>query len=258
MLLILSPSKTLDFETLSPISATSELFFHSQTQTLVEAFEKLSGEDFSNLMGISAKLGKLNAERYQKFSTAATKQAMFAFKGDVYEGLQATNFSKEDISYAQEHLRILSGLYGLLKPLDPIAPYRLSMDTRLSQNPTLSPSLPETLYQFWGERISEALNRDLQQTKSKFLLNLASQEYAKALNLKILSAELINPVFKDWKKDRYKVIGFYAKKARGMMARYVIQNQIRDLAKIKNFTDEGYAYNEELSTNEELVFTRKP
>ncbi|WP_036486255.1 peroxide stress protein YaaA [Myxosarcina sp. GI1] len=257
MLLILSPSKTLDFEMPSPTSATSELDFYSQTQKLVKALGKISKQELSNLMGISDKLGKLNAERYQNFSQAATKQAMFAFKGDVYEGLQAINFSDEDITYAQKHLRILSGLYGLLKPLDAIAPYRLEMGTRLSQNPSLSKSLPETLYQFWEDGITEALNRDLQQTKSQIVLNLASQEYAKALNLKILSAKFISPVFKDWKNDKYKVISFYAKKARGIMARYIIQNRITNLAGIKKFTEAGYIYNEELSTEKKPVFTRK-
>lgn len=256
MLIILSPAKTLDFETPAPTSATSELLFSSH-KTLVKALEKLSKEELSELMDISANLGKLNTERYQNFTKAATKQAIFAFKGDVYQGLRATEFSEADIAYAQEHLRILSGLYGLLKPLDPIVPYRLEMGTRLSKNSSLSKTLPETLYQFWGDRLTEALNRDLQRTKSRFVLNLASQEYARAINSKVLAANIINPVFKDWKNNKYKVISFYAKKARGMMARYAIANQIKDLADIRNFTDGEYVYNQELSTEKKPVFTRK-
>lgn len=206
-------------------------------------------------MSISDKLAGLNAARFAQwqpeFTLANSKQAVLAFNGDVYAGMEAQNFSESELDYAQTHLRILSGLYGLLKPLDLMQPYRLEMGTKL-ENPK-----GKNLYEFWGNSITEKLNEQIAATDSSYLVNLASNEYFKSVKKKNLNAELITPSFKDWKNGQYKMISFYAKKARGMMVQYLVKNQVTDLAGLLQFDLAGYEYNEALSKPNEPCFTRR-
>lgn len=255
MLIVLSPAKNLDYESALPTRKHTKAALLADAQELIEQLKPLAPHELSALMGISDKLGQLNFDRNQQwqlpFSMANARQALFAFKGDVYVGLDAYDFSEEDISFAQDHLRILSGLYGLLKPLDLMQPYRLEMGTRFENN------RGKDLYQFWGDLITEQLNKQLKKLKQNQLVNLASNEYFKSVNNAALNAEIITPVFKDWKNDKYKIISFFAKKARGLMSAYIIKNKITDVAQIKDFDWEGYSYSEELSSSSEWVFTRK-
>ena len=258
MLILISPAKTLDFETPSNISLFTQPDFLTETNQLVEQLRQLSATEISALLKISPKLGELNTQRYQTwhqpFDIHNAKQAILAFKGDVYQGLDVESFSTEDLHFAQEHLRILSGLYGLLRPLDLIQPYRLEMGTKFNQ---LSlPNIPANLYEFWDDKLTEILNSQLAKQNSKIIINLASNEYFKVVNTKILQAEVITPIFKDWKNDKYKIISFYAKKARGLMAADIIKNRWKNIEEIKNFTQAGYNYNPELSKGNQLVFTR--
>lgn len=259
MLILISPAKTLDFETPSRLKRFSQPEFLTDTAKLVGQLKRLSSSEISSLMKISDKLGVLNANRYQtwhsKFDTTDAKQALLAFQGDVYQGMKADEFKPQDFNYAQEHLRILSGLYGLLRPLDLIQPYRLEMGTKLT-HAKLQKLSADNLYQFWNDKLTEAVNRQLEKLNSKSIINLASNEYFKALNPQLLTGEIITPVFKDWKNGKYQIISFYAKKARGMMAAYLIKNEIENINAIKDFAEAGYSYNAELSGDRELVFTR--
>ncbi len=254
MLVVISPAKNLDYETPAATKMHSQPLFLDHAQQLIEQLRQLAPHDISSLMGISDKLGLLNFDRFQQwaqpFDADNAKQALLAFNGDVYTGLQAESFSAADFTYAQQHLRILSGLYGLLRPLDLMQAYRLEMGTKFAN------SRGANLYAFWGDIITEALNKQLQQLKSQTLINLASNEYFKSVKPKQLNAEVITPVFKDWKNDKYKIISFYAKKARGLMAAYIIQQRITDLEGLKGFDLAGYGYNEAMSSAGELVFTR--
>ena len=258
MLILISPAKTLDFENSSKISLFTQPDFLTETNQLVEQLKKLSPTEISTLLKISPKLGELNAQRYQTwqqpFDIHNAKQAIFAFKGDVYQGLDVESFSTEDLHFAQEHLRILSGLYGLLRPLDLMQPYRLEMGTKF--NHISLPNIPSNLYKFWGDKLTQILNKQLEKQNSKLIINLASNEYFKAVNTKILQAKIITPIFKDWKNDKYKIISFYAKKARGLMAADIIKNKRQNIKDLKDFTQAGYAYNSELSQGDQLVFTR--
>ena len=206
-------------------------------------------------MKVSDKIGELNHQRFMNwhtpFDSDNAKQAVLAFKGDVYTGLDAQNFKAADFKFAQKHLRILSGLYGLLRPLDLMQAYRLEMGTKFENQ------RGKNLYEFWGDEITNALNAQLKKVKSDVLVNLASNEYFKAVKPKNLNAEIITPVFKDFKSGKYKIVSFYAKKARGLMSAYVIHNQITDVEDIKGFDYEGYQYNPEMSTAREWVFTRE-
>lgn len=255
MLLVVSPAKNLDYdsELATQTYTQPELLEHSQQ--LIERCVKLSPVDISNLMGISDKLAGLNAARFgqwsQPFTTDNARQAVLAFNGDVYTGLDAASFSEQDFSFAQKHMRILSGLYGLLKPLDLMQAYRLEMGTKLDN------SRGSNLYQFWGELITDKLNQALKEQGDEVLINLASNEYFKSVKKKSLNAEIITPAFKDWKNDQYKMISFFAKKARGLMARYIIQNQLTSIEQLKSFDLGGYQYNESLSKGNDWVFTRK-
>ena len=228
--------------------------FLKESQEIVDVIKKYSPDDLSKLMNISKDLGLLNANRYQDFKTPFNlknaKQAIFAFTGDVYKGLDANTLSDTGLEYAQGHFRILSGLYGILKPLDLIQAYRLEMGTKISINNSSS------LYEFWSNRITSELNSNLESTKSKFLLNLASNEYSKSIDMKSLNA-VITPVFKDWKNGQYKIISFFAKKARGLMSRYVLENQINSPNDLVGFESDGYVFNEEFSTEISMTFTRK-
>jgi len=255
MLMVISPAKTLDFETPVTVSKTTQPEFLDSAETLIEQLRELSPAQVSGLMSISDKLGLLNFDRFQAWQRPLTKKnarpAVLAFKGDVYSGLAAETFTHEDLDFAQQHLRILSGLYGLLRPLDLMLPYRLEMGTRFANRGGAN------LYAFWGDRIAQALNEQLAHADERVLVNLASQEYFKAVPLKTLEAQVITPVFKDWKNGQYKIISFYAKKARGMMSAYIIKNRLTRVEKIKDFDTGGYRYQPDLSSATDWVFTRR-
>lgn len=253
MLMIISPAKTLDYESPLTTETHTQPDFLDDACELIDQLKELEPHQVSNLMSISEKLGQLNAERFQTWHTPFTpdnaRQAVLAFKGDVYTGLDAESFSEEDFSFAQKHLRILSGLYGLLKPLDLMQPYRLEMGTRFEN------TRGKDLYAFWGSKITDALNQ-LLASDDKVLVNLASVEYFKSVQKKHLDARLVTPQFKDWKNGQYKMISFYAKKARGLMCRYAIQNRITQADDLKGFNLEGYYFSEDQSDNNNWVFLR--
>ncbi len=255
MLTVLSPAKTLDFETPAPVKPTTQPELLDSSEKLVDILSTKSPHDLQQLMGISDALAELNVERFHQwnrpFTTENAKAALLAFKGDVYVGLDAPSLSKGDLDFAQDHLRILSGLYGVLRPLDLMQPYRLEMGIKLD-NPEGS-----NLYHFWGEQITEKLNESLAKSGSSTLLNLASNEYFKSVKKKTLDGDIISPAFKDWKNGQYKMISFFAKKARGTMAAWVIKERINDAADLKAFDLDGYVYNPELSDEATPVFTRK-
>ena len=255
MLIVISPAKSLDFETPANVKTATQPALLDRSQQLVDQLKQFAPQDFSNLMGISDKLAVLNYDRYQQWKTPFTqenaKQALLAFTGDVYTGLDAPSFSDRDFDFAQQHLRILSGLYGLLRPLDLIQPYRLEMGI------TLRNAQGDNLYQFWGKTLAIEINRQLEQIGSGQLINLASNEYFKSVDNDTLDAEVITPVFKDWKSGKYKIVSFFAKKARGLMSAYIIKNQLTDVEQIKAFTSGGYQYSDELSSDKEWVFCRR-
>lgn len=255
MLIVISPAKTLDFETSSPISTATQPDFLPQSQQLIDTLTPYSPDQVSSLMKISDKLAELNVNRYHDwhtpFNSSNAKQASFAFKGDVYTGLDAPSLNEADLLWAQDHLRILSGLYGALRPLDFMQAYRLEMGTKLKN------SGGKDLYAFWGDTITDALNQQLEQLGSSLFVNLASQEYFKAVKHKNLNADMITPDFKDWKNGKYKIISFYAKKARGLMTRWIIENRITEAEKLKKFSVAGYRYSDAESINGKLIFTRE-
>ncbi|MDP2533445.1 peroxide stress protein YaaA [Photobacterium damselae subsp. piscicida] len=255
MLIVVSPAKTLDYE--SPLVTEQytlpELTEHSQQ--LIEVCRELTPMDIARLMKVSDKIAGLNAARFAEsvptFTPENARPAMFAFKGDVYTGLAAETMTAKQIAYAQQHFRMLSGLYGLLRPLDLMQPYRLEMGTKL-ENPRGA-----NLYQFWGNIITDKVNLALAEQGDDILVNLASNEYFKSVKPKQVKGTIITPVFKDAKKGQYKVISFYAKKARGLMARYIIDNQIDSIEKLKEFDAAGYYFVAAESTATELVFKRE-
>ena len=255
MLMVISPAKTLDFETPVVTDIHTRPDFLNEAETLIEELRVLSPPQVSELMGISDKLGDLNFGRYlnwsRPFNTKNAKQAVLAFKGDVYTGLDAEHMTEKQLEWAQDHLRILSGLYGLLRPLDLMQAYRLEMGTRFAN------SGGKDLYAFWGEKITDALNTELAKEKTPILINLASNEYFRSVQTAQLNAQVITPVFKDWKGGKYKIISFYAKKARGLMSAYIIKNRIKNVEKIKQFNVDGYEYNEAMSSAKNWVFTRE-
>ncbi|BFM04916.1 peroxide stress protein YaaA [Halioxenophilus aromaticivorans] len=254
MLMVISPAKTLDYDTKPSTKTATQPDFLQDSQILIDELKQLSPHDISGLMSISDQLGVLNYDRFQEwsqpFDADNAKQAVLAFKGDVYTGLEAENFNRSEYSFAQKHLRILSGLYGLLRPLDLMQAYRLEMGTKFAN------SRGKDLYQFWGDKVTDALNEQLKKLKTDTLVNLASNEYFKVVNKKRLNAEIITPVFKDLKNDQYKIISFYAKKARGMMAAWVIENGVTEVDGIVDFNRAGYQYNEAMSDAKQWVFTR--
>ncbi|MGY0218405.1 peroxide stress protein YaaA [Endozoicomonadaceae bacterium StTr2] len=255
MLAVISPAKTLDYETAPVIAKSTQPRLLDESELLIEEARKLAPADISSLMKISDKLGQLNAARFEAwsrpFNKDNAKQAVLAFKGDVYTGLDAETLGADEFAFAQQHLRILSGLYGLLRPLDLMQAYRLEMGTKMGN------TRGKDLYAFWGSIITDLVNKDLKASGSDTLINLASNEYFKAVKAKDIKGEIITPVFKDWKNDQYKIISFYAKKARGMMCRYMIDNQITDPEGLKEFDTDGYQYNEAMSSDKEWVFVRK-
>jgi cytoplasmic iron level regulating protein YaaA (DUF328/UPF0246 family) len=250
MLLVISPAKTLDYSN-PEYSSHSQPDFPSEVNDLVGVLKKKSASQISKLMHLSDTLASLNVERYKNFtetfSPDNSKQAVLAFKGEVYAKMEADLFSAEDLEFAQQHLRILSGLYGLLKPLDLIQPYRLEMGTPLKTKKGTN------LYQYWGTKISKALNEAGQ---GKTLVNLASQEYFKAVDQKTLKIPVITIHFKEYKEGKYQVVGFFAKQARGLMARYAILNRVTDPEQLKVFGEEGYKFSAPLSTAQDWVFVR--
>ena len=254
MLIVLSPAKTLDYETSAPISTFSQPDLLTESQLLINRCQKLSMQDIASLMKVSDKIAGLNVARFSEwqtpFSLDNAKQALFAFQGDVYTGLQAQTLTSQTLDYAQQHLRILSGLYGVLRPFDLMQAYRLEMGSRLDNE------RGSNLYQFWGNLITQTLNDTLKAQGDDLLVNLASNEYFKAVKKKELKGEIITPIFKDQKKGQYKIISFYAKKARGLMARYLLENQLTSIEQLKAFDADGYYFVENQSTETELVFYR--
>ena len=254
MLTVLSPAKTLDYET-APITQSATLpRFMDQSALLIEDARGLNPDDIRALMGVSEQIAHLNHERFMNWQSESTsdnaKQAVLAFKGDVYTGLQAGTLSEDDLDFAQTRLRILSGLYGLLRPLDLMQPYRLEMGLKFTNQ------RGKNLYEFWGEQLTDTLNADLVSAKTEVLINLASNEYFKAVKPKLLNADIITPQFKDLKNGQYKMISFFAKKARGLMARYIIDNRITEPEALKSFSEAGYYYSDEQSQGDQWVFLR--
>jgi uncharacterized protein len=254
MLALISPAKTLDYESNLPTDSFTIPRLLDQSQQLVDVSRKLSALEIANLMSVSEKIANLNVERFRDwhadFDFSNARQAIFAFKGDVYTGLDAYQLSDDALHYAQQHIRMLSGLYGLLRPLDLMMPYRLEMGTKLKNERGAN------LYAFWGNQITDLINADLADQNSKLLVNLASDEYYKSVKESKINAEIIKPVFLDEKNGKFKVISFYAKKARGLMARYIIENKVEKIEDLKSFSSEGYYFDAESSLKGELVFKR--
>lgn len=256
MLFLLSPAKSLDYESALPAGVTaSKPLFTAQSQQLIDVLRQQSPQDIASLMSLSDKLATLNVARYEAWSPRSTvhnaRPAALAFNGDVYEGLQAASLSPEDLQWAQRHLGILSGLYGVLRPLDALQPYRLEMGTRLA-----TPA-GKDLYQFWGAQIAEHLNQRLQADATPVVVNLASQEYFKSVQRQVLKARVIECVFEDWKGGVYKIISFHAKRARGLMARYAITERVRLPQQLEGFALEGYGFVPAASEPDRLVFRRR-
>ena len=255
MLFLLSPAKSLDYESPIPEVAHTLPQFIPQSKELISVLREKSPQQIASLMDLSDKLATLNAARYEawspRFSAKNARQAVLAFDGDVYDGLQARQLSKADLEWAQSHLAILSGLYGVLRPLDLMQPYRLEMGTSLAVGPAAN------LYQFWGTRLADYLNDQLAGEKTPVVVNLASQEYFKSVDRKALKARVIECVFEDWSAGKYKIVSFFAKKARGLMARYAITKRITSPRKLEGFNLEGYAFDPVASEPDRLVFRRK-
>lgn len=254
MLMVISPAKTLDYTSAVSFKEYTEPQHIKEAEQLIKLLRKLSAQELASLMGISDKLAALNVARYGQwsntFTTENARQAILAFKGDVYTGLAVEDFTAQDFKFAQQHLCILSGLYGVLRPLDLMQPYRLEMGTKLTN------SKGKDLYAFWDEQISQWLNKALAEQGDDVLVNLASNEYFKSVKSKSLAANVVEVDFKDLKNGQYKIISFYAKKARGMMARFIIKHQLKKVEQLKEFDSEGYYYSAKDSTATKLVFLR--
>lgn len=253
MIAVISPAKSLDFEKEINVEHTLPRF-QNEALELIDVLNGKSEKEVQSLMNISEKLATLNVNRYQSFTKKKdpkeSKQALYAFQGDVYQGLEADTFNKEDVAFAQAHLRILSGLYGLLRPLDLIQPYRLEMGTQLQVNGY------SNLYEFWNDTIAKTLNKDLKKQGDNILINLASKEYFKSVDLNSLKARIIDVEFLDEKNGEYKIISFYAKKARGMMCKFIVDHKLKDPNDLRGFDYGGYLFDESRSSEDELVFTR--
>ena len=254
MIILLSPAKTLDYESPNINIGHSVPSLLSKSKILIKDLKSKKTNEIANLMKISDKLASLNSDRYKswkglKNETVNSKQAIFVFKGDVYQGLDINSFNKKDLEYSQNHLRLLSGLYGLLKPLDVIEPYRLEMGTKLKTDKG------KNLYEFWGQEICNEIVKDLKSIKSNTIINLASNEYFDSVkNIKEIT-NVVSPVFKDFSKGKYKIISFYAKKARGLMAAWILKNKIKE-DKLNNFNSDGYYFSPEESSENSPVFLR--
>lgn len=254
MITVISPAKTLDFDSDPLTSKHSTPDYLSDSQELIDVLAKKSKAQVAKLMGLSDKLSTLNVQRYRQwktpFSPDNARQALLAFKGDVYQGFDCDQWKAADFTFAQKHLRILSGLHGLLRPLDLIQPYRLEMGTKLKTG------RGKDLYSFWGDTITDAINDAIKSTRSKAFINLASNEYSNAVDLSRLTAPIVTPVFKDEKNGEYKVISFFAKKARGLMANYLIRERVKRPDDVKRFSVGGYRYDSESSDDETFTFLR--
>ena len=255
MIILLSPAKTLDYETKIKGPSFSSPYFLSKSKNLIKNLKNKKPEEISNLMNISEKLALLNSDRYKSWKGSRkespnSKQAIFVFKGDVYQGLNIEEFKKKDLDYSQNHLRLLSGLYGVLRPLDIIEPYRLEMGTKLKISNT------KNLYEFWSDDIANQILKDLELIKSNTILNLASNEYFNSVKSLEKSANIISPAFKDLSKGKYKIISFYAKKARGLMASWILRNKIQKEEDLINFNIGGYYFSETESSKNVPVFLR--
>ena len=250
---LISPSKTLNFDDYNTPGFNTDCRLLDDTTELHKILTSYSINGIKDLMSVSDKIAELNYNRFKSWEnpslSSKSKQAIYAFKGDVYSGLNAETITKDKFDFMQNNLRILSGFYGLLRPFDKILPYRLEMGTKL-QN-----SRGKNLYEFWGNKITDLLNKDFESEKD-IVINLASEEYYKSINNKNLNNKVITPVFKEYKNGSYKTIAIYAKKARGLMSRYIIDNEINNSDGLKTFTNEGYSYDESLSDNLKFVFTR--
>ena len=255
MFFVLSPAKNLNEKAPAPVKEFTQPYLLAEAEILMRQLRELAPQQIAELMHVSDKIALLNAERNAEWHTPFTpdnaKQAVFMFNGDVYEGIAADTLKPEQIQYLQQHVRLLSGLYGVLRPLDLMQPYRLEMGTAFAN------TRGKNLYEFWGDIITDLLNDTLAQAGSDILVNLASQEYFKSVNTKKLKARLITPVFKDEKNGKYKIISFYAKRARGLMVRYAAEHNITAPEMLKNFDYEGYAFNEAASNESEWVFMRE-
>ena len=254
MLVVISPAKTLDYKTTMPKHLATSFEFEAEAQELIDNLKTKSADDIKKMMKLSDKLVDLNRDRYEAwslpFSEDHARASVFAFKGDVYQGLDAYSLSNEDLDFAQQHLRILSGLYGVLKPLDKMLPYRLEMGTRLENDEG------KDLYSFWGAKIADKLVAHMPASEDRFLVNLASNEYFKAVKKDALDFEIITPQFLDEKNGKFKIISFYAKKARGLMSQWIIKNKITSKDDLLKFDLEGYYYDKEQSSETSPVFLR--
>jgi len=254
MLIAISPAKKLDYTTPAPVGEHSQPMHLDRASELIDIMRQKDSFEIASLMKLSMKLADLNMHRYQDWHTPFTpenaKQAVFAFCGDVYQGLDATTLNTTDIAYAQDHLRILSGLYGLLRPLDLMQPYRLEMSTKLATD------YGHNLYQFWGNIITKSINTDLKNQGDDILINLASNEYFSSIKKRDIRGRIITPAFKELRQGKYRIISFNAKKARGFMSRYIIQNQITNPEDIQSFDVANYRFNAELSSADTYTFTR--
>jgi len=255
MLIVLSPAKTLDYDTPAQTDVSTKPDFIKRSAELIDILKQQSPGQIASLMKISDQLATLNVNRYAEWSTRFTKknakQAVLAFNGDVYEGLDAASMNEKQLQYAQSHVRILSGLYGVLRPLDLMQPYRLEMGTRLAN------AVGKDLYAFWGDEVTDALNAQIAEAKATALVNLASEEYFKVVKPRLLHVPVITPVFLDWKAGKYKVISFYAKRARGLMARYAATKHLTRPQTLKSFDVDGYAFDEVESDANTWVFKRR-
>lgn len=255
MLFTLSPAKKLDYESPIKVPLSTEPDFVEPASELIDVLRGMPVDDVAKLMKLSDQLATLNAERYADweptFPENVARPAILAFNGDVYEGLDASTLSAQELKWAQKHLVILSGLYGALRPLDRIRPYRLEMGTRLAVGDA------RNLYEFWGDRITEWINQHLKGHRERVVVNLASEEYFKSVRPAKLEASVVQCVFQDYRNDTWKVIGFYAKRARGMMARFAVTEQVDSVAGLRDFAADGYRYVAEVSTEDRLVFRRR-
>lgn len=257
MLLVISPAKKLDFDTSAPTASTSEIAFQKETAYLAKAMKEYSAPQLAKLMSISKDLSELNRDRYQYFKPNSyvvdqnAKQAIFAFQGDVYKGMDANSFKAPEIKFAQKHLRILSGLYGIVRPCDLIQPYRLEMGIKLKTQKA------NNLHDYWSELVTKNINNELKKMKSKTLINLASNEYFKAINTNDIDGDILTIDFKQYKNGVYKTFGMLAKRARGMMSRYIITNKITDPEDIKAFNIDGYKFSKKDSSTTKYVFLKK-
>lgn len=254
MLILLSPAKTLDYS-VDPKSNHTAPQFLNQSAKLIKVLKEKEPKDIASLMGLSDKLATLNFDRYQSWKASkkvseTAKPSLLVFKGDVYQGLDAETLNSKELKFAQKHLRILSGLYGILKPMDVIKPYRLEMGTKLET------TLGKNLYEFWGDLIQDNVLADLASQKSDLVINLASKEYFSVMGKLPVELNIISPAFKDFKNGKYKIISFYAKKARGLMARWIIKNDIKDFERLTEFNVDGYYFSKENSSMTEPVFLR--